>query len=406
MHIPFAAITARPALPARTPWALGVIAAGCLVMLAACGPGATAPVRFRAPPEVDSVDELRRAIGYVSYARVAARAGEYRESYAAYRAALRIHADGDWYADAAQVAEKGQLFGEAHDCWLQAAALAHDGEQRKAHGQQVDRLKSLIPAGLVPVAMVVEPQGVRVELRQEDKDDSRPILGDEVVWLEPGYWTAEDPDSVTPGAVARFRVGAAGPHVVAVAVQRRPGDEPPSRVAKADPNAKGPTKVDPKPNPEPDKTPDPNANPGKNVVPDPEVTPDPGPEQKATASSSIHRWAPWVVTGLGVAAVGAGVFFGTQAMANADVANGLNPASKSYDSNLALYGDAAKDNARYANVAIAAGGALVAGGVSWLVLRPHTRSTILVDAGAGAAAPGSAWTFGFFGKSVLARLTF
>ena len=93
-------------------------------------------------------------------------------------------------------------------------------------------------------------------------------------------------------------------------------------------------------------------------------------------------------------------------MANADVANGLNPASKTYDSNLALYGTAATDNALYANVAIAAGGALIAGGVSWLVLRPSTRSSILVDAGAGLAPKPAAWTFSLYGKGVLARLTF
>ena len=246
MHTPIAPHSIRPVHPARTPWALRVVALGCLCLAAACGPGATAPVRFRAPPEVDSVDELRRAIGYVSYARVAARAGEFKESYAAYRAALRIHADGEWFADAAQVAEKGQLFGESHDCWVQAAALAGDAETRKRHDQQADRLKSLIPAGNVAVAVVVEPQGVRIELRQADDSHGRPLLGDEVVWLEPGEWTAEDPDAVTPGALARFRVGSAGPHVVAVSLQRRAGSEEPSRVAKTDPKTSPQPKTDPK----------------------------------------------------------------------------------------------------------------------------------------------------------------
>lgn len=388
--------------------ALGWTLALTLGLLSGCGPAATAPVRFRPPPEVDAIDQLRASIAHASYARVAMRANEPREAYAAMRAALRLQPDAERYADAARIAEAGGLMGEATDCWQAAARYSLDRAARDRHLQEADRTTALIRPGTVRVGLVVQPAGSRVELRQEGAADSRPVLGDEVVWLEPGAWQIEDPESSSPAPLRRFVAGAAGPQIVAVLVERR-GEDPeaaeierrrrlagdPGAIARQGASGDGKT-ADGKTGT--GKTGDGKTGTGKTgdgktgtgktgdprgVAKGDDEPPPEKPLPRPAGPSSVHRWAPYVVAGLGAAAAGAGGYFGWLAWQNVQIANDLNPADAKYDKNLATYGAAARDNAKLANIAFAAGGALVAGGATWLLLRPAPRSSVMLDAAAG-----------------------
>jgi len=88
------------------------------------------------------------------------------------------------------------------------------------------------------------------------------------------------------------------------------------------------------------------------VAPEPRPTPSKGPGV-----------LPWVVVGVGVAAVGAGLFVGLQAKSKRDEAQD-NP--KQADAQAEL--DSAKGMATTANVLLVAGTVVAAGGVTWALL--------------------------------------
>lgn len=85
--------------------------------------------------------------------------------------------------------------------------------------------------------------------------------------------------------------------------------------------------------------------------------PDPGP---ATPGPSV---LPWVVAGVGVAAIGAGVFVGIQAKSKRDDAQN-NPVSKDAEAEF----DSAKSMATTANILLIGGTVVAAGGVTWALL--------------------------------------
>ncbi|MEY3012415.1 MAG: hypothetical protein RIT45_1150 [Pseudomonadota bacterium] len=379
------------------------------LLLGACGGVGSGPVHFKAPPPVDTVDQYRKAVRHAAYARVAARAGEDAEAYAAYRAALALHAEIAWAAAAAAAAERAGMPGEAHDNWQLVARLADDDATRGRALKEAERLGGQIPVDATRVAIVVSPTGARVELVRDGETQGRPVIGDDAVWLLPGKWRVEDPENLQPGGVAELTVGPRGPRVVSVRLAREgaPVEAPRRVVRPAEPKAADPKPQDPnqvvdgkrtEPGPADPKPQDPAVGPTDPNQPDPNE-----PAPVAPGRSGIHAWGPYVVAGLGVGALAAGGVFGKLAMDHADIANGLNPKSATYEKNLTFYGDGAKQNALVANLAFAAGGLLVAGGAAWWFLRPQPRATVQLDA---AAADQPALTLGFTGRSVLARWTF
>jgi hypothetical protein len=410
--------TRRP-LPAVAPPLLALA-----VLAAACGGAPARVARFAAPPRVDPVDQYRQAVRHAAYARVAARAGEDARAYASFRAALRLHGDAQWAIEAARSAERAGLLGEAHDTWRWALRLADEGE-RGAIAREVERTAGLVPADAQRVAVIVHPAGARLELVREGSDQVRPLVGDDTVWLLPGRWRAEDPVDPEAGALASWRIGEAGPRLLAVALRRAPPSDvaPPQRVAAPT----GPARPDPAlARPTPPRDPAPAAGEPKRPEPAPrDAAPtDPGPGQPPAAApdqgseppgqpalAGVHRWGPYATAGLGLAAAGAATWFGIQALQYAQIANDLDPDSAKYKANLKTYGDGAEQNALRANVAFAVGGALVAGGAAWWLLRPAPRSSISLQAAAPPGeplrlAPPPSFKLALTGRSVLAAWRF
>lgn len=97
------------------------------------------------------------------------------------------------------------------------------------------------------------------------------------------------------------------------------------------------------------------------VEPKPEPEPvKPKPEPARKSGPGI---LPWVVTGVGAAAVGAGLFVGLQAKGKRDDAQD-NPVSRDAQDEY----DSAKSMATTANVLLIAGTVVAAGGVTWALL--------------------------------------
>jgi tetratricopeptide (TPR) repeat protein len=101
------------------------------------------------------------------------------------------------------------------------------------------------------------------------------------------------------------------------------------------------------------------------AAPKPQLDPTPTPltPQAAPAPSKGPGVLPWVVAGVGVAAVGAGFFVGLQAKSKRDDAQD-NPVSKDAQDEY----DSAKSMATTANVLLIAGTVVAAGGVTWALL--------------------------------------
>lgn len=99
--------------------------------------------------------------------------------------------------------------------------------------------------------------------------------------------------------------------------------------------------------------------------PKPKTEPTPGPVDPGPAptTSKGPGVLPWVVAGVGAAAVGAGFFVGLQAKSKRDDAQD-NPVSKDAQAEY----DSAKSMATTANVLLIAGTVVAAGGVSWALL--------------------------------------
>jgi tetratricopeptide (TPR) repeat protein len=108
--------------------------------------------------------------------------------------------------------------------------------------------------------------------------------------------------------------------------------------------------------------------------------------QEPPPSTDLMTYAPWIITGVGVAAIGTGLVFGA-------VANGRHDAAVSEPSQLAAAEkqDEAETYARVSTVTIIAGVVVALAGAGWLVLRASTNVVPSAKAAAGASA--LRWTF-------------
>jgi tetratricopeptide (TPR) repeat protein len=101
----------------------------------------------------------------------------------------------------------------------------------------------------------------------------------------------------------------------------------------------------------------------------PETLP-PAPQEKAPApkpGGSAQLW-PWVVTGVGAAIIGAGLFVGIQAKNKRNDAQD-NPVNRDAQDQF----DSAKSMASTANVLLIAGTLVTAGGITWAILSKPKR---------------------------------
>ncbi len=394
-------------------------------------------------------ERYTQALRLASLARVEARAGLEQLAAEHWRAATRLGGEPIWVVEQAEAQERARLYAEARE--TATRALARDlnpGEKQRAE-QVVARVTPQIPAGLVRVAILVRPEGARVELSRADRKShrgaERVLIGSGHAWLAPGTWAMEttakgfsselrtvqvggdgslvaialvpedqgaamvnaqpEPEEtpvvvpVVPPATAKPVVAEAPIVPVAPVQPVKPVEQPkPAEVAKAIEPPKPVEKPKPvevaKPVEQPKVVePPPPAEEPKPVVKQ-DVVPPVGVEKHADTAgkvSWIHKVGPYTVAGLGVLALGAGGWFGIQAMSDASSANGLNPKTATYSGQVDTLATSATHNATLANALIVSGGVLVAAGAAWWLFAPHdaapsTRKHTQVEAAPVAAA--------------------
>ncbi len=120
----------------------------------------------------------------------------------------------------------------------------------------------------------------------------------------------------------------------------------------------------------------------------------------------LHRYGPFIVAGVGVATVGAGGYFGYEAMDTATRVKNLDQSSPNYTTNFNTFADYAKQQGLFANVMFATGGALVAGGALWWLLAPSTHSSTHVLGSMEGSASLLPPDVGFDGRSMWATWRF
>jgi hypothetical protein len=84
----------------------------------------------------------------------------------------------------------------------------------------------------------------------------------------------------------------------------------------------------------------------------------------------LHRIGPYAVAGLGVVALGAGAWFGAQALSDASDANKLPPKTVGYSGQINTLADSAKSHATLSNAMIISGSALIVAGTVWWLFAP------------------------------------
>lgn len=361
----------------RSPLRAWTRSVACLLVLqlAACG-GAevTAPVAGRRGIEVDlsGPERYAAALRLAALARVEARAGEDQLAAEHFRNAYRLQEAVPFLVAYAQAAERAGLFAEAHDALRRLLGHALSDDQRKIVEVQEKRVAALVPPGLQRVAILVAPDGARVELSREGADKTklkgpeRMLIGSGDVFLQPGAWNLETGAKGFNSELRTVQVGA--PEANVVAIQLQPEDQGPALVGT--PNARQPQQFDKRPIPlAQDKKPD--------TAKGPTLVIDDHPQ--SARRGFIATWGPIATTGLGVLAVGAGGWFGYQTQVAADNVASFQPGGSAYDAknlttNQQTQLDSVRANQRLANYAFIGGGTLVALGSLWWLLQPAAPS--------------------------------
>lgn len=402
----------------RTPrWrrrAWRVLTAAVAALLAACSGAQSEGPLPRPQADVATPARYAAALRLAAVARVEARAGSDEMAAEHFRAAYRQFADATFLVAYAQSAERAKLHAEAYDALRRALDHSLSDEERLAVGREVERLRALVPPGLVRVAIQVEPAGTRVELSRAQADGpgspaaaERIVLGSGIVFLPAGPWTAY---SVAKGYQSELRTlhvqpdggdwlaialasedaapplgGAPAPTAVAASIAVQPAAAtarpaaPKEAPRVAVPPAESKVQAEAKTSAAPPRPVESSRAPVRPAQP---TSPTLAPAATATAAaappprkgpSAVHKWGPIATSALGVLALGAGGLFGMQAIANADAANGLRDQGLSkadYTSQFAFYREATVSDAAMANTAWISGGVLLAAGTVWWLLAP------------------------------------
>lgn len=345
-----------------------------LVALTACGGGqANGNLAPRHGIEVDlsAPEKYAAALRMAALARVEARAGLDELAAEHFRGAYKLHETPPFLFAYGQAAERAKLYAEAHEAAVRA--LSHDlsDEQRKVLEDNEKRLAALVPPNVQRVAILVQPEGARVELSREGFDKGRgperTVIGSGEVFLLPGTWHLETSAKGWSSELRTFQVGGGEGDVIAIQLHRE--DEGPALVGT--PNPKQPKVIEKRRIPEPQ--------------PEKKVEPGPGPtivveeHPKAPQRGFLSKYGPVTTTVLGVLAVGAGGWFGYQTQVAATNANDVLPGGANYNAKTyrALsqdYLDQANQNARLAQGLFVGGGVLLAAGTLWWVLSPSAAS--------------------------------
>ena len=480
--------------PSRHPTSARLVCLHVVSLLVACG-GANGNVTVGGGPGVAGLSPPERygqAIRTAALAHVESRAGLEQLAAEHLRAASRGGGEPIWVVEQAEAQERARLYAEARETALRASLRDLNPTERLRAESVISRVTPQIPAGLVRVAILVQPDGARVELSRADRQRKRAaerlLIGSGHAWLAPGTWAietsakgynselrtlqvgAEDnllaigltPEDQAPaivnapppadgGEVPVAQEVAAPPPALPLAVVAPPvavpppaalppavplpaaaptvataapalptvavSPPPPAPAAPAEPSKPGAvpkTAEAPKPA-EPPKAPPakpaPAVQAGQLAVQAEHLT-KPAPPAKApevpqpveaakpsepakpsesakpsepalavaagaqpdTGSSWLHTVGPIAVAGLGVLAIGAGGWFGYQAVADASSANGLNPKTKTYDSDIDNLAASANSHAALSTALFIGGGVLVAAGSAWWLFAPQAAS--------------------------------
>lgn len=324
----------------------------------------------RSGAEISPTERYVQSLRLAALGRVESRGGEDEMASEHFRAAYRKHELADYLLQAAKSAEHAKLYAEAHDSMRRV--LLHDlaAEDRSRAEAEVARLAALVPPGLVRVAVQVAPEGARVELTRQQpgelrRDGKNPagrpydrlVLGSGWVFLAPGTWAVYSAAKGYQSELQTLNLAPDSAELVAVSLQ----------VEDTGPQLADPTR------PKGAKKPDEEIGPDEKKPPEPE-----GPVVQFNMDttpkrSKVHTYGPMGLSVLGVAALGAGGWFGYQAVQNGQAANDLTSQGLSktqYDSDLQFYLAAAQSNAQRSNYAFIGGGALVALGTLWWWLAP------------------------------------
>ncbi|MSP90904.1 MAG: hypothetical protein EXR79_03725 [Myxococcales bacterium] len=344
-------------------------------------------LRLPEPPQPDSSQSTRqaRAQRLAALARVEARAGIDDVAAEHFRAAYRQHPDAEHLIAAAQSWERAKRYAEAHESVLRALGHALPDAERARLDAEVMRLRGLVPAGLVKVAVQVRPEGTRVVLTQVGKDSGeaiqRTVLGTGHIWLQPGLWNVESSAKGFQSHLMTFQSGGADGELLAVVL--KPEEQGPVLV-QTQPEGGAPVA----PKPEVAHT----GGDGKGVGPEsiagvePERPPprEPGPVVELgygaprPQRSVLSRYGPLVLSALGVGALGGGGYFGWAATQSAADANALTGGEKDYKTQLDDLKVQAADRVFLANASFGAGGALLVAGTLWWALQPASRAALVV----------------------------
>ena len=246
----------RPHLPPKLAVVTILLLSSLLLLLSACG---TAPTLVQDTQRLDAEGltgpaRYTQALRWTALARVEARAGADQMASQHLRAATRLGGEPAWLLEQAEAEERAKLFAEARDT-AQRALLRDLLPTEKLRAEAViSRVTPQIQQGLVRVAILVRPEGARVELNRADAKRrrnyaggagaERVLIGTGYAWLVPGTWTLETTQKGFNSELRTIQVGADA-NLVAIAltaedqgpalVNQNPGGNPPTPVVVPEP---------------------------------------------------------------------------------------------------------------------------------------------------------------------------
>jgi hypothetical protein len=375
------------------------------LLSAACGAAESEFLRAPPKPEPDSQQATRyaQALRLAALARVEARAGLDEMAAEHYRAAWRQQPEAAYLVAAAEVWERAGRYAEAHETAVRALGQALSDAERTRVGGEAARLKTLVPQGLVRVAVQARPEGARLVLTQAGKKAApgpsgqnaqdaiqRVVLGTGHLWLQPGLWDVEVSAKGFQSHLMTFQAGGADGELLAVAL--KPEETGPTLV-RVTPEGEGtPKKLAPD-KPGPDEIVGPEAIPGVEPEKEPRNVAEPGPtleleyEPRKPSRGVVSRYGPLVLSALGVLGMGAGGGLGYQLQQDVLAFNEAHTGSEAdYKQQLADFRTKSDQQALYVNASFAGSGVLLAAGTLWWALQPKARFALAPSASAVAAA--------------------
>lgn len=368
-------------------WRLRLLALLVPLLAAACGGAQNDRFGVEVDEEIPASTRYASALRLAALGRVEARAGADELAAEHFRAAYRMQPQVEFLLAYARSAERAQLYAEAHEALRRALTHGLASDERSRVAADIQRLQAQIPAGLVRVAVQVAPAGARLELTRQQpgakvqdprqagaaRTWDRLVLATGGVYLPPGTYAVYATAKGYQSHMTTLQVARDGAELIAVSLA---AEEAGPQLAETHRHKQKPVEPD-------DKLED-----KQQVEPQGPVV-EFGVQPRSTRSA-IHTWGPLGTAALGVAAIGAGGFFGWQvtqaaASANDQLHQGLSKAD--YQANVDYYKQQARDSSALANYSFIGGGVLLAVGTAWWALAPAPRAAQVVAAPRATGAP-------------------